>query len=68
MFVIENLYKRGTRTLAKTLLKSHRDDACDTDTLHEFEHVLTSHGLPANVDDLVDSTYAEGTSQVNHTI
>ena len=63
-YVIEQFYKRGSRSKAKELLKSHRDDAMDADTLHEFEQVLTDAGLPRNVDEIVDSTYSEGPSQV----
>ena len=46
------------------LLKSHREDAIDADTLHDFERVLTEEGLPSNVDELVDSTYTEQPSEV----
>ena len=63
-FVIQNLYKRGTRGLAKALLKSHKDDAVDTDTLHEFERVLSDAGLPTNVDEIIDSTYSEEPPEV----
>ena len=63
-YIIKELYKKGTRTIAKTLLKSQRDDALDTDTLHEFERAMTESGLPANVEELVDSTYPEVPSQV----
>ena len=62
--IIEWFYKKGTRNFAKALLKTQRDDALDTDTLHEFERVLTLHGLPANVDEIVDSTYSEESREV----
>lgn len=50
--MIQELYKRGKKSLAKTLLKSHRDDAMDTDTLHEFQRTLTDAGLPEDLDQL----------------
>ena len=64
-FVIKNLYKRGTRTLAKVLLKSHQQDAIDTDMLHDFERVMIEEGLLANANDLVDSTYTDQGVQVS---
>jgi hypothetical protein len=60
-WVIKNLYKKGSRSLAKTLLKSHRDDAMDADTLHEFERALTDEGLPEDVE-LLDDNEEAGTS------
>ena len=60
-WVIKNLYKRGTKGLAKTLLKSHREDALDADTLHEFQRVLLDEGLPEDVD-LLDDNEEAGTS------
>jgi hypothetical protein len=30
-YIIKELYKRGIKRLCKVLLKSHRDDAVDTD-------------------------------------
>ena len=50
---------------ASRLLKSHREDAIDADTLHDFERVLTEEGLPSNVDELVDSTYTEQPPEVS---
>jgi hypothetical protein len=49
-FIIKSLYKWGTKRLCKALLKSQRLDAVDTDTVYEFERVLTDVGLPADVE------------------
>jgi hypothetical protein len=40
--------------LCNALLKSQRLDAVDTDTVHEFERVLTDAGLPTDVEPIVD--------------
>ena len=60
-WVIKNLYKRGTKGLVKTLLKSSRDDALDTDTLHEFQRVMIEEGLPEDLE-LLDDNEEAGTS------
>jgi hypothetical protein len=54
VFIIKSLYKRGTKRLCKALLKSQRLDAVDTDTVHEFERVLTDAGLLADIESIVD--------------
>jgi hypothetical protein len=51
-FLLQNLYKKGTRKMCKIMLKSHRDDALDADTLHEFERALLEAGLPPNVEEI----------------
>jgi hypothetical protein len=51
-WICKTLYKGATKGFAKTLLKSHRDDAMDADILHEFQRVLSLEGLPENVDEL----------------
>jgi hypothetical protein len=60
-YIIKELYKRETKCLCKVFLKSHRNDAVDTDRLHEFKQMLREAEIPANVD-AISSNEEEGPS------
>jgi hypothetical protein len=49
-YVIKELCKHRIKHLRKVLIKSHHDDAMDTDRLYEFERMLREVGLTTDVD------------------